>query len=519
MIAALLDRLRQRPGEAFGLFLLVHAGLWTLLPATLYPNLPLDLIEALTYGREWQLGYDKLPPLPWWVIEAVYRLGGADTAFYLVAQMTVLAAFGLVWVLARRLVGTFGALAAVLIVDGLHYFNFTAPKFNHDVIQLPFWALAGVSFHGALRTGRMRDWCGLGLACGLALWAKYFIVVLALPLALFLVLDRDARGALKTPGPYVAVLVGLVVALPHLVWLVQNDFLPLRYADARAAPVRGLLDHLVHPLLFVVGQIVWLLPSGLIALPLVRPRRDAPARGPAEASPGPDPEWRPARKEHAPTAEPSVDAFDRRIVTLLVFGPAALLIAGSLISGRGLIAMWGYPLWLFAGLWVVIATGPAIEWARARRIVLAWGAVTALYAVAFVAQYGVLPFVNHRYRASVFPGDRLGAEISTRFRAATGTPLAYVIGSMWLGGNISRYSVERPRTLIDGKPERAPWIDLADLKRRGAVVVWTDGDRLKVPDNYAALASGAEVQPPLTLPMRWGNGEMLFGWAIVRPER
>ncbi|HKC33037.1 MAG TPA: glycosyltransferase family 39 protein [Xanthobacteraceae bacterium] len=492
MISALVDRLEKRPGEAFALFCLGHAALWTLLPAALYPNLPLDLIEALTYGREWQLGYDKLPPLPWWLIEGTYRLFGSDTALYLVAQATVVAAFCLVWVLARRLVGPLGALVAVLIVDGLHYFNFTAPKFNHDVIQLPLWALAGVSFHGALRSGRLRDWAGLGLACGLALWAKYFIVVLALPLALFLLLDRDARRALKTPGPYVAVLVGLCVALPHMVWLVQNDFLPFRYADARAAPVRGILDHVVHPLVFVVGQIVWLLPSGLIALPLVRPRREA--------------------------QKSSVDAFDRRIVTLLAFGPAALLIAGSVITGRGLIAMWGYPLWLFVGLWVVIATGPATEWARARRAALAWGAVSALYAVAFVLQYGVLPFVDHRYRASLFPGDRLGAEISTRFRAATGAPLAYVIGSMWLGGNISRYSVERPRTLIDAKPERAPWIDLADLKRRGAVVVWTDGDRNTVPEPYARFAAGAQVQPPLTLPMRWGsNGEMLFGWAIVPP--
>jgi 4-amino-4-deoxy-L-arabinose transferase-like glycosyltransferase len=492
MISALVDRLEKRSGEAFTLFCLGHAALWTLLPAALYPNLPLDLIEALTYGREWQLGYDKLPPLPWWLIEGTYRLFGSDTALYLVAQATVVAAFCLVWVLARRLVGPIGALVAVLIVDGLHYFNFTAPKFNHDVIQLPLWALAGVSFHGALRSGRLRDWAGLGLACGLALWAKYFIVVLALPLALFLLLDRDARRALKTPGPYVAVLVGLCVALPHMVWLVQSDFLPFRYADARAAPVRGILDHVVHPLVFVVGQIVWLLPSGLIALPLVHPRREA--------------------------QKSSIDALDRRIVTLLAFGPAALLIAGSVITGRGLIAMWGYPLWLFVGLWVVIATGPATEWARARRAALAWGAVTALYAVAFVLQYGVLPFVDHRYRASLFPGDRLGAEISTRFRAATGAPLAYVIGSMWLGGNISRYSVERPRTLIDAKPERAPWIDPADLKRRGAVVVWTDGDRNTVPEPYARFAAGAQVQPPLTLPMRWGsNGEMLFGWAIVPP--
>ena len=134
MIGALLDWLNKRPGEGFALFAVVHAVLWSALPATLYANLPLDLIEALTYGREWQLGYDKLPPLPWWVVEVAYRLIGFDTVYYLIAQITVLAAFALVWVLARRLVGAAGALIAVLIIDGLHYFNFTAPKFNHDVI-------------------------------------------------------------------------------------------------------------------------------------------------------------------------------------------------------------------------------------------------------------------------------------------------------------------------------------------------------------------------------------------------
>jgi 4-amino-4-deoxy-L-arabinose transferase-like glycosyltransferase len=493
MIASLLDRLDERPRAGFAAFALVHAALWTALPAALYPNLPLDLIEALTYGREWQLGYDKLPPLPWWLIEVAYQAFGVDWVYYLIAQVTVLAAFALVWLLARRLVGPAGALVAVLIVDGLHYFNFTAAKFNHDVIQLPFWALAGLAFHGALRGGRMRDWCLLGVAGGLALWAKYFVVMLALPMAAFLLLDRDARPALRTAGPYVAALIAVLIALPHLVWLVDNDFLPFRYAEARAAPVRGLVDHLLHPLAFMVGQVFWLLPSALIALPLFWPR--------------------------AARQKPAADAFDRRIVTLLAFGPCALLLAGSVISGRGLITMWGYPFWLFLGLWLVLEVAPAVDAVRLRRVVLAWGAVTALYAVAFIAQYGVLPFVDHRYRASVFPGDRLGAEIAARFRAATAEPLGYVIGSMWLGGNISRYSVERPRTLIDGRPERAPWIDLADLKRRGAVVIWSDGDRTKVPANYAALAPDAEVQPPLTLPMRWGNGEMTFGWAIVRPAQ
>ena len=56
--------IERYPGHAFAIFCALHFVIWTALPAVLYYNLPLDVIEALTYGREWQLGYDKLPPLP-----------------------------------------------------------------------------------------------------------------------------------------------------------------------------------------------------------------------------------------------------------------------------------------------------------------------------------------------------------------------------------------------------------------------------------------------------------------------
>jgi 4-amino-4-deoxy-L-arabinose transferase-like glycosyltransferase len=490
--ARLIDFVEHRPIAAFAVFAALHGVVWTVLPALLYPNLPLDLIEALTYGREWQLGYDKLPPLPWWSVEIVRRLAGVDAGYYLLAQIAVLAALTLVFATARRLVGGVGALAAVAIVDGLHYFGFTAAKFNHDVVQLPFWALAGYAFHGALRQGRLHDWILLGLALGAAAWAKYFVVVLAAPLALFILLDPRARPALRTPGPYVAVGVAFIVFLPHLVWLVANDFLPFAYAEARSAPVRGIIDHAIRPLAFAGGQFGWLLPSLLIALPLFHPR------------PG--------------DRLPAIDAFDRRIVALLAFGPAALLVVGSAITGRGLITMWGYPLWLFLGLWLVLAANRALTAPRLGRLGLTWTVVSSLYAAAFVVQYALLPYFDHRYRASLFPGATMAQHLADGFRRETGRPLAYVIASMWLGGNVGAYALEQPRTLIDGKPARAPWIDLADLARRGAVVVWTDGDRNTLPPDYAAVAAGAQIQPPFTLPMRWGHGDITFGWGIVRPQ-
>src|ERR1700680_3238000 len=147
-MSGLIATIERRPEAAFAVFLALHALVWTALPSLLYPNLPLDLIEALTYGREWQLGYDKLPPLPWWLVAIAYRTFDSDVAYDSLGQISVLVPFAAVWALMLRIATPAAALAAILIIDGLHYFNFTAPKFNHHAIQPPFWAVAGLALHG-----------------------------------------------------------------------------------------------------------------------------------------------------------------------------------------------------------------------------------------------------------------------------------------------------------------------------------------------------------------------------------
>jgi 4-amino-4-deoxy-L-arabinose transferase-like glycosyltransferase len=496
MTSPLIESIERRPRAAFAAFLGLHFLVWTALPTLLYANLPLDLIEAVTYGREWQLGSDKLPPLPWWMVEIMYRLFGVDAAYYGLAQLAVTAAFVAVWMTALPLVGARRALIAILIVDGLHYFGFTAVKFNHDVVQLPLWGLAGFALHAGLRRGRLWHWVLLGLSVGLALWAKYFVAMLVLPFALLMLLDPDARTALARPGPWIAVVVALVVMAPHLVWLVRNDFLPFAYADMRAAPARGLIDHVWRPLEFAAGQLLFLLPALLIGLPLAWPR--------------PQP---------ADLAAPA-DAFDRRIVAVLAFGGAASVLALAAVTGRGTVAMWGYPLWLFLGLWIVLDTRTAVDQARMSRIVWTWGIVLGLFVLVFVADYLVLPGFDHRARAVLYPGDRLAAVLDERFRAATGRPVVYVIGSMWDGGNVAHYSGEtpQPRVLIDGLPRRAPWIDLADLKAKGALVVWTESDPQVLPAELARVAGNAELGAPFDLPFRRGNSVLHVGWAILRPQ-
>jgi hypothetical protein len=72
--------------------------------------------------------------------------------------------------------------------------------------------------------------------------------------------------------------------------------------------------------------------------------------------------------------------------------------------------------------------------------------------------------------------------------------------------------------LIDGLPRRAPWIDLADLKAKGAVVVWTESDPQVLPAAFAEVARNAELGAPFDLPFRRGDSVLHVGWAILRPQ-
>ena len=248
-MARLIDAVERRPQAAFAGFLVVHGLVWTALPSLLYFNLPVDVIEAMTYGREWQLGYDKLPPLPWWLVEAAYRLFGTDAAIYALGQARRDRRF-------RRGVAD-GAAAdwrdrrAGRDPDHRRHALFQFQRRPNSITmscELPFWALAGFAFHAGLRHGRLRHWILLGLALGLAWWAKYFVVILAAPLALFLLvrprcppppgrtrpLDRG-RGGADRRG-----------AAPDLAGAAPIS-LPFSYAEGRAAPPRGVLDHLLNP--------------------------------------------------------------------------------------------------------------------------------------------------------------------------------------------------------------------------------------------------------------------------------
>src|SRR5580692_642319 len=162
-LGAVVDFARQRPGETIAAILAAHLVIWTALPFLLHNNLELDPVEGLALGKEWQLGHWKHPPLPWWIEDAAYRMVGDIRVVYLLGPLATVSCMYVVWRFARELVAPEMALVSVLALEGFHYFNFSALKFDHDQCQLPFWALTGWLVYRGVSGARIVDWALAGV--------------------------------------------------------------------------------------------------------------------------------------------------------------------------------------------------------------------------------------------------------------------------------------------------------------------------------------------------------------------
>ncbi|MEA2928157.1 MAG: hypothetical protein QOG38_585, partial [Hyphomicrobiales bacterium] len=268
------------------------------------------------------------------------------------------------------------------------------------------------------------------------------------------------------------------VIAPNLWWLVDTGFLPFRYVDARAKIATQWYQTVTFPLQWTASQIFFLLPSiGLLALAYAgAPRRRV-------------------------SAADGTFAFARRFVTMLALGPFIVTTLIALLLGRLPVAMWGYPLWSFAPLAALLWLGPLTAAAALKRFAAGFLAVFVAAPLAYAAIELGEPLVRDRPKATQFPGRFLAETITRTWREKFGTPLTYVGGGEFASNNVAVYSPDRPHVIVHADPALSPWVDRDDLKKRGAVLVWEDGqaDDAKLAEWRAAFP-GFDLQPPLTLP-------------------
>ena len=218
------------------------------------------------YAQHPALSYFDHPPLMAWSLWLFTSIFGAHpfvlrlTAF----TLTLLTQFGF-FGLARRFLPSSRQAHALLLFATTAMISVVSLISLPDVPLLLFWTLSLLCLERAIFGGRQVFWLLAGLCMGLCFDGKYTGVFLQIGLALFLVLSRPHRRWLKTPWPYLCILLAHVAMLPVYVWNARNGFASFLFQSAdRASTWSGL--HPINFLKLLGSQTALLLPPLLIGV-------------------------------------------------------------------------------------------------------------------------------------------------------------------------------------------------------------------------------------------------------------
>ena len=233
-----MNALNRNINNIFFIFALSHLIIWTLVPSLTNKNLPLDTIEALAWGSNLDWGFNKHPPMSAFFSEVFFKIfGSQDWAYYFLSQIFTITAFYFVFKFAFEIFKDFQlSLISVLLLETIYFYNFTTPEFNVNVCQLPFWSL--VIFYSWKiyndKNIKFVDCFLLSLFAAIGFLSKYLFIYLLISILLLFLYSIFFNKTKKFDFKYLIIIeVFLVLLVPHLIWLFNNEFITIAYGLKR----------------------------------------------------------------------------------------------------------------------------------------------------------------------------------------------------------------------------------------------------------------------------------------------
>lgn len=229
-----------------------------------------------------QLSYFDQPPLFFWLGGLTVKLLGVSAfALRLHAVLLFAGTCWLMFVIGRQLFNAWAGFFAVLIMNTS--FIFTIPVstwFQPDSSLMFFWMLSvfflvqlltpdrGPSKMGSRNSGRVYlFWILTGISLGITTLSKYHAILLIAGVFLFVIFNSKQRHWLRHPGPYIALVILLIVAIPIFIWNYQHDWISFVFQGSRAGSDKVFQLHFDWFFRSIFGQALWLAPW--IWVPLV----------------------------------------------------------------------------------------------------------------------------------------------------------------------------------------------------------------------------------------------------------
>ena len=401
----------------FYIFITTHLIVWTLIPTLTNNNLSLDVIEALAWGSNLDWGFNKHPPGSAFFPEMMFQIFGAqDWAYYLLSQIFVVIAFIVVFKFSEELFKDKTlSLISVLLLEGVYFYNFTTPEFNVNICQLPFWALC-VYYSWKLFDKQQiafRDCFWLGVFAAIGFLSKYLFVYLLISIDLLFFYVIFIKRYQKFDFKYLVSLeVFIVLLIPHLVWLTNNDYITITYGLARTGLENSnLLDHITYPLIFLGKQLGILIPFFIMSFFLIKKFKF------------------------------KISLKDKKLLFLIFINlvPIGLMFLTSMLTGSKIKTMWMTPFYLFFGVLIVYIFQLQINLKKLNSFISAFIIlfIFSPFAYAYIS-------IKKTDKRTDYPGKEIAIKVQYAWNKNHEDPINVVLGDEWNAGNLSYHLKSRP---------------------------------------------------------------------------
>ena len=396
---------------------MAHLFVWTLVPAITNNNLPLDTIEALAWGSNLDWGFDKHPPASAFFVEFFYQIfGSQDWVYYFLSQIFVTIAFFVVFKFAEELLNNkLLSLISVFLLEGIYFYNFTTPEFNVNVAQLPFWALTVYYAWRIFSKEKidLKDNILLGIFAAIGFLSKYLFVYLLVTIDFLFFYIIFIKKEKKYDYKYlISFTVFLILLVPHLIWLIDNDYITITYGLGRAGLENSnFLNHLTYSLLFLGKQIGILIPFFIMSFFLIK------------------------------KFEFKINLKDKKLLFLISINliPIILMLLTSIFIGSKIRTMWMTPFYLFIGVLIIYVFQMEINLKKLNGFFSVF-----LFIFIFSPFFYAYVSATQNDKRTDYLGKEIAQKIQLEWNKNFNVPINVVLGNEWNAGNLSYHLNSRP---------------------------------------------------------------------------
>ena len=401
--------------KLFYSFITIHLLLWTLAPSLTNNNLPLDTIEALAWGGNLDWGFNKHPPASAFFTELIFQIfGNNDWAYYLLSQIFVVFSFLTIFKLSQEFYkNKIYSFLSVLILESVYFYNYTTPEFNVYIAELPFWTLTVYFSYRAFSRDNFRDWFLFGFFAAIGILSHYLFSYLLLSISLFFIYEffKNKRFNFKA---LIALEVFIVVIIPHLLWLVENNYITITYGLHRTGAEvnsKELIDHIVYPITFLLKQIGILIPFWIMLFILVN------------------------------KIKLKLNFKDKKLIFLIFvnFVPIFLIAITSFLTGVEIKTMWLTPFYLHFGLFFIYLYQKKINLKKLKNFYISFLFFFLLSPII----YSTVSITQTDKRTD-YPGKQIADKTQYAWNQDHKEIIDVVLGNEWSAGNLSYHLKSRP---------------------------------------------------------------------------